>query len=261
MRKNGKQTYIKLERTREENSKFESIGQKIMGIPEHPDTIIIQNEFYPDGLKEIQIWNHYKKYKNKILQEVGNRPILLFIFPNLNTPIIKRFHKFAPIRFNKENYDYFITGRTVSISVEQEKNKLNYFCIDVDAGFEISEDDKKKCISEILRVFQDIKLINRTRITVSANSYHVYGYLKKTLKNDEGVHLLRKKFQEDKIIKKNYRISSRVRTNESVINLDLSPMYHRGSHTVPWALNRNGLICMDITRNWKTFQRKDAVVK
>ena len=74
-------------------------------------------------------------------------------------------------------------------------------------------------------------------------------------------HFLRERLQQDKFVRKNYRVSSRLRKDESVINLDLTPMYHRGSHTVPWALNRNGLICMDVTKNIQRFQRKDAIVK
>ena len=232
-----------------------------MGIPKNPDTIVIQNEYYPSGLKQRQVWNHYARYKNKILAEVGDRPILLFIFIDVNTPIIKRFYKFRSIKLNDENYSYFITGRTVSLSVEQEGNKLRYFCVDVDAGTNISEDEKKVCVLNVLRVFRDIKLISRVRVTVSANGYHVYGYLKRPLKNDEAVYFLRERLQQDKFVRKNYRVSSRLRKDESVINLDLTPMYHRGSHTVPWAFNRNGLICMDVTKNIQRFQRKDAIVK
>lgn len=232
-----------------------------MGVPEHPDTIVIQNEYYPKGLKQIQVWNHYKKYKFKILEEVQNRPILIFIFVEINTPIIKRFNKFRAIRLNSENYENYITGRTVSLSVEQEKNKLNYLCIDIDAGKEILEENKKECVDNVLRIFRNIKSINKTRVILSANSYHVYGYLKNPMRNDEAVYFLRDKLQSDPIIKKLYRISSRIRTDESLINLDLSPMYSRGSHTVPLALNRNGLICMDVTKNWRTIQRKDAILK
>lgn len=231
-----------------------------MGAPDNPDTIVIQNEYYKKGLTELQVWNHYKKYKRKILSEIGDRPVMLFIFVDVNTPIIRRFYRFKEIRLNNKNYEKYIHGRTVSIAVEQERNKLKYFCVDIDAGSRITEDEKKECVGDILRVFDSLKNVKRKRIISSANSYHVYGYLTSSFKNNEAVYFLRDKLNSDKKIRNSYKISSRLRTDESVINLDLSPMYTRGSHTVPWALARNGLICMDITKNWKSFNRKDAVI-
>ena len=40
-----------------------------MAYPENPETIVIKNRFYPRGLREIDVWNHYQKVKRQLLAE------------------------------------------------------------------------------------------------------------------------------------------------------------------------------------------------
>ena len=38
-----------------------------MGYPKNPDSIVLKNKYYPNGLKEIDIWNYYQKNKRNML--------------------------------------------------------------------------------------------------------------------------------------------------------------------------------------------------
>ena len=39
-----------------------------MSYPQNPETLVIQNKYYPKGLREIDIWNYYQKNKNLLFK-------------------------------------------------------------------------------------------------------------------------------------------------------------------------------------------------
>ena len=87
-----------------------------MGKPTYPDSIVIRNDYYPSGLTQGMVWDHYTKYKSKILKEVRKKPIILFIFVQESVSIVRRFYNYNLIKLTKKNFDKVINGRTVSIS-------------------------------------------------------------------------------------------------------------------------------------------------
>ena len=84
--------------------------------PQNPETVVIKNKFYPQGIKEIDIWNYYQRVKTPLLDATRNRDLMLEIMVDLNKPIIRRRGAGGKvIRLTPKNYDEVITGRTVSI--------------------------------------------------------------------------------------------------------------------------------------------------
>lgn len=225
--------------------------------PEHPDTIVIRNEYYSSGLTEIDVWNHYQKYKYDILKEVAGKILLLFIYVGENEYIVRRSIKNRPIELTRKNYDKIITGRTVSISIEPG-NRLDYLCIDIDPDSNVNEKIKKKAVDDILDLYNSMLEVQKTRVISTSNGYHVYGYLRKSVSNDVAINLVKKHVKME--FGNKYNIGAK-KSSTHDINLDLTPMYYRGSHVAPYALTRNGLIAMDITSNWKRFNRRDAIIK
>lgn len=51
-----------------------------MSYPQNPNTIIIKNEYYPTGLKEIDIWNYYQKVRTNLLKETIGKNLIVFFF-------------------------------------------------------------------------------------------------------------------------------------------------------------------------------------
>lgn len=230
-----------------------------MGQPTNLDSIVIRNEYYPSGLTQGLVWKYYNENRKRVLREIKGRSILLFIFVQENVSIIRRFYDYNLIKLTRGNFDKVINGRTVSISVEQASDKLDYFCVDIDPPRHLvnNEDELKECVTDVLELFNNMNSISKVRVTNSARSYHVYGYLKRPMKSNTGIRYLSKKLQYG--LKGEYSINSR-KDNKLKINLDFTPMYLRGTHTSPWALCKNGLICMDITKNYKNFNREMAVI-
>ena len=227
-----------------------------MSYPKNPTTVLFRNEFYPKGLREIQVWEHYQKYKKQIIKEAANRPIILFMYID-DEYIIKRKDSRGIIKLTESNYDELITGRTVSMSVESG-NKPNYVCIDVDASKKVAERLKQTAVADIIHSeFGRSDIFKKPRVTLSANSYHVYFYMNQRMYVDD-----LRIFTEKKLAMEfggTYLINKRTHGNK--INFDLTPVYKRGSHTLPYALNHNGLICMDVTKDYKTFNRKKAMLR
>jgi hypothetical protein len=86
-----------------------------MSYPENPETIIVKNKFYPRGLREIDVWNHYQKVKRQLLLETKNLDLMFIIMTDVNKPVIRRRGRSGTIRLTPQNYDEIITGRTISI--------------------------------------------------------------------------------------------------------------------------------------------------
>ena len=77
-----------------------------MSKPENPNTIIVKNLFYKNGLKEIDVWNYYQTYKGMILDQVRNRELMIAIMVDENKYILKRKTSNGKfIQLNNSNYD------------------------------------------------------------------------------------------------------------------------------------------------------------
>lgn len=226
-----------------------------MAYPEHPNTFVIRNKYYSRGLSELDVWNHYKKHKNNIVKEIDLRGTLLFIFPEMNKWVVKRNHDNRIIRLDKHNYDDFISGRTVSLSVERAPVE-DYICVDVDGGNHASENNLKDAVTDLLNSSLQ-KMSTRTRVTNSAEGYHVYFHLDKA-KPIKVLHQVLKRILDSEFSDK-YILGNKPPSGNE-IKLDTTPTRNRGSHTVPYALCRNGLMCMDITKIYDKFDRKKAIV-
>jgi hypothetical protein len=87
-----------------------------MAYPKNPDTIVLRNSYYPNGLREIDVWNYYQKVKRDILDETKSRDVMLGIMVDVNKPVLRRKGKGQDwIRLTPRNYDEVITGRTLTV--------------------------------------------------------------------------------------------------------------------------------------------------
>lgn len=229
-----------------------------MSYPKNPNIVVIRNAYYPSGLTEKNIYEYYQKNKNKILDYIGRNPVLLFIVPNVNEVIIRRFLNHKLIRLTSTNFDQIITGRTISISVESGST-VDKYIVDIDSSANTSEGAKQKAVEDVLEVYKKLPEIKEFKVFLSGNGYHVYGVLVKKINYLKAIKVLKTHLNYS--LSKYYSIGTKRRGKSTkVINLDLSPMYNRGSHTVPFSLNRNGLICDEVTNRYKGFNRGSATI-
>ena len=116
-----------------------------MGRPEHPDTIIVKNDFYPQGLTEKEVWDYYQSNKTRVLHQVDNRDLIFFVMVDINFPIVLRSGKTSRfLRLKPENYDSLVTGRTISIhstmKAAEEFGIIDIDCEDFDRAKEAASD-------------------------------------------------------------------------------------------------------------------------
>lgn len=228
-----------------------------MPAPENPETVVIKNRYYPTGLKEKHVWEHYQKYKHNIITEINSRPVMLWIFIDVNEPIVKRRVFNSPFTIINKNYETIITGRTVSISTELKIN-TDIVIIDIDPGPTANEQQLKDAVHNIINSpITSSTLVTNHRIISTAKGYHLYLYLKKKFH----ISAIRKVLFKMLLIEFNndYLINQK-NPKGSNINLDLTPTTLHGGHQVPFALCRNGLMALDVTKSLDTFNRRSAII-
>lgn len=233
-----------------------------MPYPSEPNKIILKNKIYAKGLKSLDIYNYYINNKTNILNNCKDHKVLFFLSFNYDQPlIVKRNHNSNPIYLNNENYDDFISGHVISISKEiNNKSKTNNIVLDLDpVDISINENDLKKYTNSILQFMLKSNDVYDHKIVASAKGYHLYFNTKKFYNIQELVDIttsmLDKEFSDEFYINQKSK-----KEKNKPINIDLSPMYNRGSLTVPYALTRVGTICMPII-NLKSFNRSSTILK
>lgn len=223
--------------------------------PKHPQTVIIKNKFYPNGLTELDIWNHYQKYKLSILDQAKNRDIMTF-FKVDDSILVKRKGKTTDfIKLNNKNYDVVITGRTLSLHATMKRYE-NICIVDIDTNdFELGKKATVDCY-DILNRFP-IFLNKQIRFT-GKTSFHIYCELTKRMEIDSIRFLLNKIFTNSTISQK-YNIG---KYRASGVNIDLFRNSFRGGFIMLNSLSVVGLRCTEVSySDINYFNREDSKIK
>ena len=227
-----------------------------MGEPKNPNSIIIQNNYYPKGLTERSIWEYYQKNKLYILKEVQNREVMLVIMTDINKPVIIKKYNNESIFLTNENYDKIMHGRVVSVYSTMHQ-KEDMAIIDIDC------DNLKLAKQAAWDVFQytisKIPYINNATIRFTGKtSFHIICQLKRKLHIDS-IRMILKKSLYDSPLSQNYTIE--YKRHKGIPNLDLAPNKFRGNYITLNSLSIIGLKCMDIApRNLRSFNPNQAII-
>jgi hypothetical protein len=219
-----------------------------MAYPENPETIVVRNQYYPSGLREIDVWNHYQKYKREILNETKSRDIMLGIMVDVNKPVLRRKGKSKSwIRLTPQNYDEIITGRTVAVYSSMNQYE-DFGIIDIDVtdydGFQWA----RKVANDVYEFVMDKMPVVRTaqiRFT-GKTAFHIVCQLNRKMKVDS-IRFLFQRFLQQSDLSKVYTVSGKRRAG--IPNLDLSPNKFRGNYITLNSLSIIGLKCMEVSYN------------
>jgi len=218
--------------------------------------ILLTNEYYPKGLTQEQSHNYYFKNASKLIKGAVHKQILTFISTAPNKYVIKRNDiDGKPFTLTTDNFERIVHPRVISVSVEM-KNMTDYWCLDIDAKHGVPEKAIKICVEEVLEFLKEFSEVISHKVILSSSAYHIYAYLDNKQSVTSAKMYLKKQLRG--YFGNQYRIDSKT---GSGINIDLSPMSNRGSHTLLHALNLNGLRCMDVTDNVEKFNRRRAIVR
>lgn len=224
-----------------------------MSYPEHPDTIIVKNEFYPDGLREIDIWNYYQKVKGPLLQQVINKDLMFFIMVDVNKDIVLRKGRETRfLRLNSKNYDTVITGRTASIHSTMKQSE-NFGIIDIDT------DDFDEAKLAALKVYNYMTKSYNTSIRFTGkNSFHIICGFNREKNIDDIKYEFQNHLRKSDLIK-DYTVL--YKRTKSIPNLDLAPNKFRGGYITLYSLSTIGLKCIEVDpRRIMSFRKELAKI-
>ena len=233
-----------------------------MSRPQNPETIIIQNQFYPKGLTEGEVYDYYIKNKQKILKEVIGKNLTFYFATDLNNIIVMRKAKTPTgfLRLNYENYDELITGRTISIHSNFNRTS-DFGIIDIDIDdFDLA----KRATHDIYNLIEmKCPFVNKIKsIYTGKNSFHVICYTRRPMDIDNFRIQMRKFLIEDEdaqLFKNHYTVLNK--RIKGIPNLDLSSNKYLGGYITLHSLSILGLKAMEIPiKNIFKFKKENAKI-
>jgi hypothetical protein len=229
-----------------------------MAEPKNPQQIILKNQFYEHGLKEIDIWEHYQKNKRIILNETRLKEVIFFLATDVNKTVVLRNYMGKPIYLTPSNYDFMIGGRTLSVHTTMGLHS-KYGLIDID----ISDFNRAKDITEETYFFLNkAPFVDSCEIRFTGkDSFHVKANFKKEFAIDDIRYMLKDYF-ENETMEVGYRYTVKHKREAEIPNIDLATNKHRGSHIALGALSVMGLECVKVDiKRLKSFRKEMAVIK
>lgn len=209
------------------------------GYPLNTQTIILKNDYYPNGLTEEKCYNHYIKNKDKILKYTIDRFIMFKIAIDMNKFIIRRNMKDGMVILNKDNFDNIITGRTLVIYPTM-RTKEDICIVDIDGeDFNKNRLDTMNIYDFLLK--QGYK--EQTIYFTGKRSFHIMVHLKE--KDD--ISNIRSKF---KLLLSEFSM------------VDMSPNKLHGAWTCPYGLSEDGLIAKEVPRHLLlNFEKESCIIR
>ena len=149
--------------------------------PSHPDDIVIKNDYYPRGIKEVNIYNYYLSIKDKLINWIDGKRVAFLLRLSPKQTVLIRNQKGKPIHLTSHNFEDIITGRTNVIYVTED-GLVNNWVIDIDAGENINIIHVQKVLDilqhELIPNNIDSLGIKKTEaILTSPQGIHLIGYL------------------------------------------------------------------------------------
>jgi hypothetical protein len=230
-----------------------------MKVLKHPEAILVKNEFYIDGLKEIDCWNYYESIKDKLIPEISGRDLMFFIATDVNeTAVLRRAKLTNFVRLNRSNWDNVFHARVLSIHTSFH-NTEDTAVVDIDG-----EDFKKnkQAAVDVYEYISHVGFIDSAYIKFTGkNSFHIVCNLKRLTYIDSIKIMLSKSLKMSDLNKK-YFIDDMRRRDKTIPNLDLSSNKWRGSVIALHSLSTIGLRCMKVAaEKVHSFRKEDAIIK
>jgi len=227
-----------------------------MSYPKNPYEIIVKNEYYPGGLKEVDIWNYYQQNRRNLLKETLGKTLIVFFTTSLNKTIVIRKNKSKGlIRLTPTDYNTIVSGRTLSFHSVMDKYS-NYGIIDIDTD---NFDKAKDAIIDIHNIMEKAKFTKDLQIRFSGKkAFH----LKVDLYGEYRIEDIRKIFFNHLIennIQKKYTIAHKKFRN--IPNIDLNRNVYNAGYITLHSLSIIGLKCMEVTlKKVKNFRKEEAKI-
>ena len=228
-----------------------------MSTPKNPNTILITNKFYPDGLKEIDIWSYYNLYKGIILNQTRGRDLMFAIATGENQIALKR--KGVDSKFltlTNSNYENMVHGRVLTIySTMKMYEDICVLDIDID-----DFNKAKDATHDVYMTCSKSPLFSDAIIKYSGKqSFHIVCKLARKT-NIDSIRMIANNFLRKTDLTKKYTIEAKRKSG--IANIDLSVNKFRGAFITLNSLSIWGLKCMEVPFNkLSSFNQSMAKIK
>jgi len=242
-----------------------ALGDPIVtaGYPSHPDTVVIESEFYPGGLTEADVWEYYDREKEPIAAELKGHDVMLVI--KADGEIYRRHpdSKEEPIRISSiEDFDRYNNGRTVEFhKVVGDQTVYGY--VDVDPKEDVPFERTKRVTSEVYAALTRLPDVTQVDLAYSGGrGFHLYPYYTQPKTTDQVRGELKEAMDEYIEDSGDEKLTTGRVYEEDMIRLDTSTLKRAGSLRVPGSLNmQTGLRCMSVEPNeLGQFRREGAKI-
>lgn len=231
-----------------------------MSKPSNPYDIVIQNNFFKDGLKEIEIYNYWLKKKNEILQELDNSYSIFYIMSDKNDVVVRRKQNSENlIKLTPMNYEKLVNGRLIGI-LRVFENSSNFGVIDIDSPESVLSvstpadfEKTKEIAAEVYDYFN--RLFKCRLLYTGKNGFHIRCHFTTTM----NMNKIKSVFETH--VKGSSLKSFLTKRNISLPNIDLSPNMKNGGFIIPHSLNKIGLPCVEVNRKHLESFKRESLVK
>lgn len=223
--------------------------------PEHPDTLVIpSNPFYPRGLTEQEIYDHFMAHKEDILETLENRPYMEVRLLAGGRPL--RLRNQAPL--TKSNYEDKITGRTVELHGEFRAREDRGY-VDIDPKEQVPWSRVREVTRQVTSFLSRHPEIQKTSIQFSGSrGFHIFVEFPTQRSIDRIRRFLKERL--DEYAQRHEDTTTEVTKDPKQIRLDYTLNKRRGTFKVPYSLDRRtGLVVLPLTKTkLASFQPKEA---
>ena len=215
--------------------------------PNNPFDVVLKNKYYPQGIREIDIYSYYIQSQKKILDWIDGRTVAFRIRLDEKTSVIRRKIDGSPIKLTPANFESIIHGRINSIYVEQPI-MTDYFVIDIDPGAGLGRKDSLKIEKTCRKILSDNMDVKRFEsISSSSIGIHLLGYMPRKY-NVSRLKLDIKTILTNNINDQKVLIDFSKGRMAGAINLDLGSMARNQLHVSRYSLNKDFLVVDTIDR-------------
>ncbi len=209
--------------------------KKKAAYPKHPNRIIIKpNEYYKEGLREIDIYSHWIEHKAEVLEWCRNRNVMEVRLLDKGPIYIRRMD--GALRLDEKNYEERITGRTVELHAEHKsKDRVAY--IDIDPH-DVDFNTCKKYTLKVYELLKKDKTFPKERLEIvfsGHKGFHVFIFHRDLLDIDKVRKHYRlyfdQAFEGDELVTTGIAKPKQIRIDTTLIK-------RRGTFKIPFSLDR-----------------------
>ena len=228
--------------------------------PEHPNTVLIKNDYYKKGLTEHMVWKHNYNHTSDLFKDLkGHRILTIVKTPQGDILRRKKDDKEYQIN-NKADISELNSGRAMEFHIVADA-ETDVAWIDLDPREDFDFEQVKNITTDLVPILTKVSESDDILTKYSSGrGFHLISWMKEKRNVDD----LRKELIEElkKYSKGNPKLTTSFAQNRDMMRLDVSTLHESGSIRAAWSLNsKTGLISLPLSPNEiEIFNKKMAVI-